>query len=357
MSLEFKSITEDEKWDSYVQMLDNYSFLNSSARFQYNKVIGRKVFRYALFDNKTFLGIINCEVGKSKIFGNFLECKHSPTLIEDRGEYWDEIHKFLINIAKENSCFMIRFAPLYRKDAIEENNELLSFYKGHSFKEAPIHNVDALVSQHIDLTKNLEQLRRDMSKTKRNLLNRLLKDEDVRVEVSKDDSQFEIFRNLHKQTVELKGYTPKPIQLLIEELKIQVKKDMCFMLVGYYKEKPIGLWQVSVYGDNMHLYQAGTDTKFRKKNINITYLLFWESVKLGKDLGCKTFDLFGGVVPEGYEDGKHPWSGIGAFKESLGGKKVTYLHSRDYAVGKLKYTAYHYYSLMRTSLKGYTTNW
>jgi len=352
MSLTFKNIENDEKWDGLVQSLPNYSFLNSSARYQYNKDVGTEVFRYAIFNNDEFIGIITGNIGVSRIFGNFLECKHSPTLLENKTECWKEIFEFCKAIAKKNSCFMLRFAPLYL-----ESENLLQFYENNSFKAAPIHNVDALVSQYIDLEKDLEELRRDMSKTKRNLLNRLLKDDDVRVEIFNDTSQFDLFKALHEQTVELKGYTAKSTNLLLKELEHQVKKGMCYMAVGYYKEKPIGVWQCTVYGKNMHLYQAATDTEFRDKNINITYILFWECLKLGKKLGCKTFDLFGGVVPEGYEDGNHPWSGIGAFKESLGGKKMTYMHSRDYALNSIKYQVYYYYSWIRTSLKGYTIKW
>jgi hypothetical protein len=350
--LTFKQIEDDALWNTLVQSLPNYSFLNSSTRYRYSKDIGKKVLRRAIFQKDEFLGILNCTVGTSRIFGKFLECKHSPLLLESKEQYWEEILEFCKTIAKENSCFMLRFAPLYLEDG-----SLLSFYNTHSFKPAPIHNVDALISQHIDLQKDMETLRRDMSKTKRNLLNRLFDNEDVTVKIFNDTSQFDVFKNLHQQTVELKGYTEKSVSLLLKELEHQVKKGMCYMLVGYYKDKPIGVWQCTVYGKNMHLYQAATDTKFREKNINITYLLFWESVKLGKKLGCKTFDLFGGVVPEGCEDRKHPWAGIGAFKESLGGKKVTYMHSRDYPMKRLKYTAYYYYSWLRTSLKGYTIKW
>lgn len=357
MSLEFKYIKDDTEWDNYVQSLEEYSFLNSSAKYRYLEQVGFKAFRYAIFNGNHFLGIINAEVGNSKLFGKFLECKHSPLLVEDKLEYWDDILGFLKDLGKKNSCFMLRFAPLYRVNNGTDYESLLNFYEENSFKQAPIHNVDALVSQHIDLTKDLETLRREMSKTKRNLLNRILDNKDVRVEVSKDNSQFDIFKNLHDQTVKAKGYTDKPSSMLIKELKIQAEKGMCYMLVGYYKKQAIGVWQCTIYGKNMHLYQAGMDTKFRKKNINITYLLFWESLKLGKKLGCETFDLFGGVVPEGFEDKRHPWHGIGSFKESLGGKKITYLHSRDYAINRIKYYFYYIYSWIRTSLKGYTIRW
>lgn len=352
MFLEFRNIEGDKEWDLLTHSLPTYSFLNSSARYNYEKSIGRVVYRYGIYSNNTFLGIITVSVGHSKLFGNFLECKHSPMICGSKIQYWEQILSFLKDLAKKNSCFLLRFSPLYK-----ENDLLVEFYKKNGFKLAPTHNVDALISQHIDLTKDLEELKREMNKTKRNLLNRLLKDEDVRVEIFNDDSKFDLFENLHEQTVKLKGYTDKPTALLLKELLFQVKNNMCYFLVGYYKEQPIGVWQCTHYGDNLHLYQAATDTEFRDKNINITYLLFWESLKLAKNLGCKTLDLFGGVVPKGYENRKHPWSGVGAFKESLGGQKVTYLHSRDYPLKRVKYTIYYLYSWLRTILKGHTIKW
>ncbi len=350
--LTFREIEDDKKWDALVQNLPNYTFLNSSARYRYYKEAGIDAFRIAIYKENDFLGIITCMIGNSKLFGRFLECKHSPILIKSKEEYWKEVLKYCKKIAEENSCFMIRFAPLYT-----ENHVLINFYKTNSFKLAPIHNVDALISQHIDLRKDIGELRREMNKTKRNLLNRLLKDESIRVEIVNNNSKFDLFKNLHKQTVKLKGYTDKPSSTILKELSYQIKNGMCYMLIGYYKERPIGIWQCTHYGDNIYLYHAATDTEFRDKNINITYLLFWESLKLGKDLGCKTLDLFGGVVPKGYENRKHPWSGIGAFKESLGGEKITYLHSRDYPMKRLKYIMYYIYSYIRTRLKGYTIDW
>lgn len=352
MALEFRNIDDDIVWDGYVQALPNYSFLTSSARYRYNERVGAKTSRIAIFANEKFIGIIFPSIGSSKLFGKYLECKHSPTLIENRGVYWEEIFKYVKDLARSNNCFMLRFSPL-----VVENEEIRKFYKKHSLKEAPIHNIDALISQHVDLNKDLETLRREMSKTKRNLLNRSLKDDSVTVEIFKDDSQFEIFKDFHNQTTKLKGYIDKPVDMLIEEFREQISKGMFYILIGYYNGKSIGFWQCTVYGKNIHLYQAGTDTEFREKNINISYVLYWETLKLAKELGYEKLDLFGGVVPEGYEDGKHPWKGISDFKQSLGGQKITYMHSRDYALKRIVYIGYYILSTLRTRAKGYTTKW
>jgi hypothetical protein len=250
MLLTFKEIEDDKQWDDLVKSLPSYSFLNSSARYRYNKEIGVHALRIAVYKENTFLGIITCVIGKSKLFGNFLECKHSPILIENKEEYWEEVLEYCKKIGRENSCFMLRFSPLYL-----ENEILTNFYNTNSFKLAPTHNVDALVSQHINLLKDTEELKRDMNKTKRNLLSRLLNDpENVKVQVFNDTSQFEFFKIYMNKLFRLKGYTDKPSSQLLKELEYQVNNGMCYMLVGYYQGKPIGVWQCTVYGNNMHLY-------------------------------------------------------------------------------------------------------
>jgi lipid II:glycine glycyltransferase (peptidoglycan interpeptide bridge formation enzyme) len=267
-------------------------------------------------------------------------------------EAWKKIFEFLSSLAKENNCFMVRSMPLYR-----DNPALVNIYKKLDMIEAPIHNVDALISQYFDLSKSEEDLRHDMSSSTRNNVNKLLKNEDISVKVFKDNSAFEIFKDFHDQTVALKDYTDTPIKTLLTELQAQVDNDMCYMVVGYYKDKPISVWQCTVFGKYMHIYQAGSDTTFRQNNVRITYLLFWECLKLAKELGLEVLDLFGGMLPENYMGNRHPWKGVNGFKTSLGGSKITYLHPRDLPVKKAKYWLYYIYSTLRVLMKGYTTKW
>lgn len=352
MELEFKEIEDNQVWDNYVFQMPEYSFLNSSARYEYNKKIGIETFRYAIFNGDIFRGVLTGNIGSSKLFGRFLEFKHSPLLIGFEEEEWKQVIKFAMQYTIDKKCFMFRFSPL-----VVENPRIEEIYKKYHFIKAPIHNVDALISQQIDLTKNIEDLKKDMSKTRRNLLNRLLENNDVSVKIHKDKSAFVPFEKFHDETVNFKGYVDKPTKLLMQELEIQQEKNMCYMVTAYYKGEPFSIWQNTVYGENMHLYQAGASTDFRLKNLIVTTLLYWKSLELGQSLGLKKYDLFGGVVPDMYENKRHPWRGVSEFKRSLGGRKVTYMHSRDYPINKVKYFAYYIYSTLRTRLKGHTTNW
>jgi len=81
MELTFKQIEDDNLWDSYVFQMPEYSFLNSSARFSYNKKLGIESFRVAIFKAEKLKGILTGNIGDSKIFCKFLDLKHSPLLI------------------------------------------------------------------------------------------------------------------------------------------------------------------------------------------------------------------------------------------------------------------------------------
>lgn len=350
--LRFVNIENDSQWDTLVLSLPNYSFLLSSFRYRYAKEIDEKTFRFAIYEGENFLGIMCGNLGKTRLFGKYLEFKHSPMLIRDEAESWKAILEKCKNIAKENDCFMYRISPLY-----VENKPLESLYKGMGMKKSPIQDIDAMISQYIDLNRTEEELRHDMSDSTRNNINKLTKNPDISVKIFKDNSQFDTFADFHNQTIEKKGYVDRPTKLLMRELQLQVDSGNCYMVVGYFQNKPISIWQATVFGKYMHIYQAGSDTLFRDKNIRITYLLYWESVKLAKELRCEILDLFGGMVPEGYDGKKHPWAGVSAFKRSLGGKRITYMHSRDFAIKKLIYNAYYVYSYIRTVLKGYPVNW
>ena len=348
----FTDSENDQEWDSFIKTLPTYSFLNSSARMKYLKETDQEVIqKYIQKDNRN-IGIITGSISKSKL-GKVLDIKHAPLLLEnfknDR-EIWKEVLIELKKLAKEMGCISVRVSPLEIA-----NESLESVYTEMKAIKSPTHNIDALISQYIDLTKTEEELRHELSDSTRHNINKLEKNPDISVKIVNDDSMFGTFSNFLKQTMNVKGFSGKPMELLLKELKVQADMGMHYMVVGYYKEKPISIWTLTKFGKYGSIYQAGSDTEFREKKIRVTYLLAWESIKLGKELGLEVLDLFGGMVPNGCT--KHPWMGVNNFKISLGGKKVTYMHNMDLPVNMFKYLLLYIYSYLRTILKGYPVNW
>jgi len=350
--LSFVDSNNNQEWDSFVKGLKTYSFLNSSARIEYLKETGKEAIQKYIQKDEVNIGIITGSVSKTR-FGKVLDLKHSPLLnneFRNDMNIWKEVFTELKKIGREMGCLSVRVSPLEI-----ENDSLKSTYRKMGAIKSPTHNIDALISQYIDLTKTEEELRHDMSSSTRNNINKLMKNGDISVKIVNDDSMFDTFANFHEQTRKKKGFHDKPMGLLLKELKIQVEMGMHYMIVGYYKDKPISIWTLTKYGKYGSIYQAGSDTEFREKKIRVTYLLAWESMKLGEELGLETLDLFGGMVPEGCT--KHPWMGVNNFKVSLGGKKVTYMHNMDIPINTLKYYIFYIYSYLRTIYKGYPVNW
>jgi hypothetical protein len=357
MDIQFKQPETDNQWDEYVLQLPNYSFLLSSARFNYLKAINQEVLRYLVFDGKTFLGVIIGSVDSIKIFGKYLECKHNPMIVEGLDDEYKEkvlrkIFEKLESIAVDNNCFLVRISPLLQYDEIYEKISL-----EFQAKQAPVHPQDAMISQYFDMSKTEEELRHDMSSSTRNNINKLLKNNEVSTNVIRDMSAFDIFKDFYNQTKDFKGFRGLSVEKLEKEFEYQNRKDMLYFIIGYYQDKPIAVWQNTRFGKYLHVYQAGSDIYFREKNIRITYLLFWEAVKLAKELGVEFIDLFGGMLPEDLENKeKNPWKGVNDFKMSLGGDKVTYMHTKDIPLKKY-YSIYLPYAKFRVENKGHTVNW
>jgi lipid II:glycine glycyltransferase (peptidoglycan interpeptide bridge formation enzyme) len=348
----FTDSTNNEQWDIFVKNLPRYSFLNSFARIKYLKETGQKEIQKYIEKDGEKIGILAGSISKTR-FGEVLDLKHAPLLLEKYSknkDIWLEVLNALKDLGKELGCFSVRVTPLEM-----QNDELTEAYKELKAVESPIHNVDALISQYIDVTKTEEELRHDMSSSTRNNINKLMKNPDVSVKIFNDDSMFNTFADFHKQTRKVKGFTDKPMEILLKELKIQVDMGMHYMVVGYYKNKPISIWTLTKFGKYGSIYQAGSDTEFREKKIRITYLLAWESIKYAKELGLEVLDLFGGMVPEGCT--KHPWLGVNNFKESLGGTKVTYMHCRDLVINPFEYWLFYMYSIARNVYRGYPVKW
>ncbi len=348
----FTDVSNNQEWDNFVQGLPRYSFLNSSARTEYLKETNQEYIQRYIKKDGEKIGILSCSVSLTKA-GRLLDLKHSPLLKESYNKdenIWKEVFEELKKLTKEKGCFAYRLAPLEI-----QNNELEKAYMDIHAIESPIHNIDALISQYIDVTKSEEELRHDMTDSTRHNLNKLQKDLDISVKIFNDDSMLNTFADFLKQTMKVKGFSGKSMDYLLKELKIQIDMGMHYMVVGYYKNKPISIWTLTKYGKYASIYQAGSDTEFREKKIRVTYLLAWESMKLAKQLGCEILDLFGGMVPDNCS--KHPWRGVNDFKVSLGGTKVTYMHCRDIVVEPLRYWIFYTYSYLRTVYRGYSVKW
>jgi lipid II:glycine glycyltransferase (peptidoglycan interpeptide bridge formation enzyme) len=353
---------DQDKWDQIATSFSNHSFLNSKARHLHN--LDNKVYSDAFLvkEGENCLAFVNYHIQDSK-WGNYLYCQNSPLLKdaiseEKLNKIFNLINEELKKRARDHKCFLARISPFVKKGSQNSYEIVKSSIQNCKTRliEAPTPPIDALISQYIPLDRSEDKILKDMRSSTRYNIRKTGRAKHLEVKATHGKEDLDTFIKLHEQTRELKGYIGKPLDKLKDELELYAKHDMLYTLTGYYEDKPIGSWILLRYGNLLSNYQAGLDTKFRKKNVRINYLLFWEAVKLGKKEGIQYLDLFGGMKPEDCSD-KHPWSGISNFKQGFGGKTVSYIHPRDIVIKPILYWPNYIFNTLRYKRRGYCLKW
>ena len=76
-------------------------------------------------------------------------------------------------------------------------------------------------------------------------------------------------------------------------------------------------------------------------------LIMWESIRLGRKLGAKTFDMWGSLPPQ--YDFRHPWAGFTRFKAGYNGTFTEMPGSYDLIINPLFYKVYNIFYWLRES--------
>ena len=343
MNFIINDITNDDEWDKLILQFPRYSFLNSSARIKYNSEVYRDSGKFCVKSDGKVVALCNWFISNSRF--PFLYTQHSPTFgnSEDMDDLITIIVSRLKSIALRNHCVYVELGPL---------NEGILFIKNGIL--APIANIDALVTLHINVEKDIQQLRMEMSASCKNAVNKLSKDPRIEVKVFNDNSQVDLFLKLIKETQKDKGFNGKSDDKFRKELEYYAINKMLYFIVGYLDGEPIGMRVNVKFGKILTDYQACISSQARIHNIRIAYLLCYKTMLLARDLGCSTWDMFGGMSVENAKE--HPWKGIEEFKRSFGGKKVTYSHPIDIPLNVIYVLSYAYRYFMTRKHK-FTTNW
>ncbi len=181
----------------------------------------------------------------------------------------------------------------------------------------------------LDLTKSEEELLAGMKqKTRYNV--RLAEKKGVVVEERDDPEALEIFLKLQKETAKRQGFFVHPDNYYKMVWEVLRPKSMGHLLIAKVENTPVVAWLLLKYQDTFYYPYGGSSTEL--KEYMASNLMMWEAIKLGKNLGCKTFDLWGAT-----DDKSDPWYGFTRFKLGYGGELVTFPGAYDLILKPLLY--------------------
>lgn len=260
------------------------------------------------------------------------------------------ILKLIYEQGKKRNCIFVKIEPYIEKSNVKVQNL-------NSFLNPKSHNLNLWKSPHglfpdwtqmIDLTNSEEELLKSMKpKTRYNV--RLAEKKGVTVREMTSIEGFEIFGKLFFETTKRQKYHGH--NLFYHKTVFQILKDgIAHILVAFYKNKPLAVYEVFLFGDVLYYPYGGSSLEY--KEVMASNLLMWEAMKFGKRCGAKVFDMWGSLPPDYASTSlsTSDWAGFTRFKEGYGGEFVEFVGSYDLVISPVYYPLYNFLYKVRKLL-------
>lgn len=267
---------------------------------QFQESLGRTVRIYAAIEDGKILASAMVVIDKTSLGLSTWEIPRGP-VVSSQLSVISTLYKKIIEDARKNRCMQIYCSP---HTSLTTDHCHLTTSRRHIFPEA---------TRILDVTLDDDALLAQM-KPKGRYNIRLAQKHGVRVEQS-DDVQ--IYAQLAEKTARrdgFRGHTESFYRQFLKELP-----GSFFLLASTEDHKPIAGLLGVVWGKAGIYYYGASGNAHRE--LMAPYLLQWEALRLCRERGCASYDLFG-IAPEGKAD--HPWSSVSEFKAKFGGTVVTY---------------------------------
>ena len=276
--------TRKVDWDMLVLRAPYFSMLQSWDWGRYKEMLGWKAFRVAVEDNQKIIAGADILIRKFPL--DFISIAHIP-----RGPIGDwlnpEVNKLLFKeihaIAKSNRAFCLKIEP-----ALQHSPENILAIRRIGFIPSVITNQPRSTII-MDLQPPCEELFAKLRKqTRRKLLASQKKGLTVRKGTLED---LPGFYRLLRETAKRARFPPRTYDFYKKEFSTFFNKDNALFLLGCLKDRVLAANISYSFGSHAaFFYQASADDC---GNLNINTLMTWEQIKLFKEKGCMTFDLWG----------------------------------------------------------------
>ncbi len=315
-------ISDKKLWDNSLAANPAGNFLQSFSFGDFHEKLGNKVWRLGILDSERILSFAQVIKIKTKL-GSFLYLPWGPIL--ERSEEIESLLEELRQISNKEETAFVRLEP-----RVEITN-----WQNYNLKPSSSYT-QPNCSLFLDLTKSLDELKKDLSESTRYNIG-WVERKGVKVEISNDLNEIEIFLDLLKETASRQGFN------LHQNADYNRKQFLSFAQNNFAKlfitrapaelgGQPLAGAIVIYFGDTVTYLHAASSSQQQK--LRASYLMQWKIIEDAKNLGAKKYD-FWGVAPT--DKTNEDWAGVTAFKKSFGGERVFYPKPFDLVVSNKYY--------------------
>lgn len=264
------------------------------------------------------------------IVGKYFYIPRGPIISgnkKNNRELFDKIK----SLAVEKGAGWIRIEPQRQEVLKELRGKFIKSYKNHQPAETLM----------LDLKQDEKEILAQMKqKTRYNI--RLAQKKGVKIKISKDPKDLEIFWKLVQETADRDGvvfHSKEYYQKMFEA----IPGANLELLIALGEDKPVGAIMVSYFsGVATYLHGASSD---EDRNLMANYLVQWEAIKRAKEKGMKKYDFFGIAVKKN----RKKWAGITRFKRGFcpNIEPIIFPGCYDFVISPVKYWFYRIVQLVK----------
>lgn len=316
--MDLRSITEDQK-ELYNNTVTHV--IQSWEWGEFRKSLGLPLLRYGIYNKNKLTTAFQLTLHKIPFTNQFVGYMPKGPLPDKT------LASALEKIGTETNSAFMKLEP-----DILSNNSLYTVYPQFQPSPKPLFTKYNFL---LDLTPTEEELLKKMhSKTRYNI--RVAEKKGVNVEIRDDEKAFQIFLKLHFETTTRQGFHSHNTFYHTQAWQTLKKAGMAKVAIAFFRKKPLTAWMLYNFKDTLYYPYGGSSVEH--KDVMANNLVAWESIKYGRQLGLKTFDMWGALGPNA--DSKDPWYGFHRFKSGYGGELVEYIGTYDLVFNDPLYWAF-----------------
>lgn len=249
---------------------------------------------------------------------------------------WERIEKSV----KSENCVSINFdVPNVLKNSAEAKNADTIFQDRCIKSPKEIFASSTII---LDLNKTEDELLNNLHPKHRYNM-KLAQKRGVTIEKAANLTDFETFFELLYATSIRQKYYIHPRHYYQKIWEMMSPKGICHILTAKYNDEALSSWMLFSY-ENVLYYPYGGSSD-RLQNLFPSNLLGWETIRLGKELCCTSFDMWGAA--KNPNDESDPWWGFTNFKLKFGGQLVEFMDSYDFVLNPKVYKMFNLANTLR----------
>lgn len=321
----------------------NFQNIDSKKASEYNASVNHplQTFEWGEFRKKTKVKIIRrASMEDGKLSNAYQITVHKTPNFPYQIGYFpkgqlpnEELINDLQEIGNENSISFVQLEP-----DIYKNPDLIL---PQSLKKS-FHPLFTKYTFILDLTKSEDELLKNMhQKTRYNV--RLSERKGVKVEVDNSEKAFRQYLKLTKETTERQkfyAHDENYHKLLWETVgnktneEFSANKLQAHLLKATYNKKTLVTYILFTFKDKLYYPYGASSDEYRE--VMASPGAMWGAIKFGKELGLKTFDMWGAAnVPEPKKN--DPYYGFHRFKQGFGAELTEFIGSYDLVINPVNY--------------------